>query len=121
MKTMRAMHDARSITDGLSTCIYGVFPGLYEGREDEERNRTKSKFAQGVAYGLLASKAGKEIRRYSTHLHISRERHARGEWWARGWKRDWRMQSTTDASASVDQFERLTEIQFINALLEIVS
>ncbi len=31
------------------------------------------------------------------------------------------MQSTTDASASVDQFERLTEIQFINALLEIVS
>lgn len=115
------MHDARSITDGLSTCIYGVFPGLYEGREDEERNRTKSKFAQGVAYGLLASKAGKEIRRYSTHLHLSRERHARGEWWARGWKRDWRMQSTTDASASVDQFERLTEIQFINALLEIVS
>jgi len=25
---MGAMHDARSITDGLSTCIYGVFPGL---------------------------------------------------------------------------------------------
>lgn len=77
-------------------------PRANEGREDEERNRTKSKFAQDVAYGLLASKAEKEIRTYSTHLHLSRERHARGEWWARGWKRDWRMQSTTDASASVD-------------------